>query len=138
MLYPKRSKGELAIAIAEGENPANIEIVTADNTEYDFEPFETFSAVRIGDEVYKYTGITVITDGVRLTGCTTTLDGGYSTITEDHDVGDEVQKCIWYRDMRAVTIVKHILELALRCRRTSCRTIAPGSRSTIGGCPHCA
>lgn len=108
--FPQTSRGELAIAIAEGANPIEIEIVTADSTEYDLEDFETFSAVRIGDEVFKYTGVTVITDGVRLTGCTTTLDDGYSTKTEAHDVGDEVQKCIWYRDMRAVEIVKIILE----------------------------
>lgn len=108
--FPQTSRGELAIAIAEGANPTAIEIVTADSTEYNLEDFETFSAVRIGDEVFKYTGVTVITDGVRLTGCTTTLDDGYSTETEAHDVGDEVQKCIWYRDMRAVEIVKIILE----------------------------
>lgn len=108
--YPKTSRGTLAVAITEGENPSIIDIATPDDTEYDLEDFESQSAVNIGDEVFKYTGTTPITDGVQLTGVTTSLDDGYTTESDDHDVGDEVQKCIWWRDMRAVEIVKILFE----------------------------
>ena len=107
---PRPSRGVLAEALAEDASPTTIDIATPDDTEYAFESFETFSAVRIGRQVFKYTGTTPITGGVRLTGVTRTLDDGYVTDTEDHDIDDEVQKCLWFRAMPSIEIVKTALE----------------------------
>lgn len=106
---PRPSRGVLSVAIAAAENPATINIATPDPTEYAFETWETFSAVRIGNEVYKYTGTTPITGGVQLTGVTTTLDDGYTTETESHDIDDDVQKCLWFRAMPSIEIVQALL-----------------------------
>lgn len=108
--YPSPSRGELAIAIEEGETPSTIEVVTTDPSEYDIEDFEPgYSAVRIGKQCFRYSGVQTIDDGVRLTGVTTTLGDGYTTEIESHDVGDEVQKCIWYRQRKAIDVVRILL-----------------------------
>lgn len=108
---PRPSIGVLTFDMAEGANPSTIDITTSDQSEYDIESYEDgFSAVRIGKEVFKYTGVTPISGGVRLTGVTTTLDDDYETETEDHDAEDEVQKCLWIRDTKSVRVVQIAME----------------------------
>jgi hypothetical protein len=106
---PRPSRGTLAEAFIEGATPTTIDIATPDPTEYAFESFETFSAVRIGKQVFKYTGTTPITGGVRLTGVTRTLDDDYTTESVEHDIGNEVQKCVWFRAMPSVEVVKILM-----------------------------
>lgn len=108
--FPPPSKGTLAEPLEEGANPTSIAVTTSDASEYLIQEFEPgYSAVRIGKQVYRYSGVAITPNGVLLTGVTTTLGDGYSTEAESHDVGDEVQKCIWYRDMKAIDVVRILL-----------------------------
>lgn len=109
--YPSPSRGVLAHEILAESPPSTIDIFTPDPGEYAIEDFEPgYSAVRIGDQCFRYSGVVPITGGVRLTGVTTELGDGYSTEPDDHDVDDGVQKCIWYRQLKAIEIFRILLE----------------------------
>lgn len=90
---PRKSGGKLMVAIAAAGPVTTIDVETADATEYDLEAGETADYVRIGDEGFTYTGTTVITNGVRLTGVTRDLPDDYTTEQSAHDIGDQVQRC---------------------------------------------
>lgn len=109
--YPHRSTGTLAETLSDTASYTHIDVTTSDNTEYDIQSWEpSYSAVRIGDEILKYTGVTVITGGVRLTGI---VHGGfdqYTTTRQDHDIGDQVQKCAYFKNMRPIDVFQVLLE----------------------------
>ena len=64
--YPPRSTGVLSHRWHPDPRPI-VDIVTDRTTEYDIQSFEpSFSAIRIGDEIIKYTTVATITGGVRL------------------------------------------------------------------------
>lgn len=94
---PAKSVGELAVALDDVSAHTQIDITTDEPTEYDLKTGETEDYVRIGEEVYTYTGTTVIADGVRLTGVTCAAPSPYTTEREEHDVGDLVQRCRYFR-----------------------------------------
>jgi hypothetical protein len=96
--------------LGSGGAPARREGRTPDDPEAAFESCATGSAVRRGKQVGKYPGTTPITGGVQLTGVTKTLNDDYVTEEEDHDIGDEVQKCLWFRAMPSIEIVQIALE----------------------------
>ena len=62
--YPIRSTGRLETSLDATTSYTTLDIVTDRPTEYAIQSWEpSFSAVRIGDEIYKYTGTTVHTGG---------------------------------------------------------------------------
>jgi len=109
--YPPRSTGVLSASLASGSTPTSIDIVTDRTTEYDIQSFEpSFSAIRIGDEIIKYTTVATITGGVRLSGLTFGGFDQYSTTRADHDAGDKVQKCAYFKSMRPIDVFVVLLE----------------------------
>ena len=109
--YPPRSTGVLSASLASGSTPTSIDIVTDRTTEYDIQSFEpSFSAIRIGDEIIKYTTVATITGGVRLSGLTFGGFDQYSTTRSDHDAGYKVQKCAYFKAMRPIDVFVVLLE----------------------------
>jgi hypothetical protein len=109
--YPIRSTGRLSASLSSGATPTQIDIVTDRNTEYDIQSFEpSFSAIRIGDEIIKYTTVTTIAGGVRISGLTYGGFDQYETTRADHDAGDEVQKCAYFKSMRPIDVFVVLLE----------------------------
>lgn len=111
--FPKKSTGTLAVAITAVSSPTTIDIATSENTEYDLFPFESLSAVEMSGEVFQYTGATIITGGVRLTGVTRGPMAPYISETKAHDVGDDVQKCAYWDDMLPPVIIGRLLTLGV-------------------------
>lgn len=109
--YPIRSTGRLSATLTAVSTPTQIDIVTDRSTEYDIQSWEpSFSAIRIGDEIIKYTTVTTITGGVRLSGLTFGGFDQYSTTRSNHDAGDEVQKCAYFKNMRPIDVFVVLLE----------------------------
>lgn len=109
--YPPRSTGLLSAALLAASTPTQIDIVTDRATEYDIQSWEpSYSAVRIGDEVIKYTTVATITGGVRLSGLTFGGFDQYESERQDHDAGDEVQKCAHFQNMRPIDVFQVLLE----------------------------
>lgn len=109
--YPPRSTGRLAVLLDGTSSHTQIDITTTRTTEYDIQSWEpSYSAVRIGDEIFKYTGVTSIADGVRLTGVTVGGFDQYETTRAAHAVGDEVQKCAYFKAMRPIDVFVVLLE----------------------------
>lgn len=94
---PKKSKGELAVALDATTSHTQIDITTPDDTEYDLKAGESIDYVRIGQEVFKYTGTTDISGGVRLTGVTIGAPAPYVTTRSSHAIGDAVQRCRYFQ-----------------------------------------
>lgn len=109
--YPIRSTGRLSSALLAASTPTQIDIVTDRPTEYDIQSWEpSYSAVRIGDEVIKYTAVATISGGVRLSGLTFGGFDQYETTRQDHDAGDDVQKCSYFQNMRPIDVFQVLLE----------------------------
>jgi hypothetical protein len=96
---PRKSSGELAFDMEAGGSPAvsAFDVTTDDATQYDLASGETVDYVRIGNEIFTYTGTTAIAGGVRLTGVTRAAPSPYSTTADDHEAGDLVQRCLLMR-----------------------------------------
>lgn len=109
--FPRKSTGLLNTAMTDVSSHTTLDILTTDPTEYDLYPFETVSAVRMKGECVQYSGTTIVTGGVRLTGVSRTTPGPYTTTKEAHDIGNDVQKCAWYDDMLPPNIIAYQLEL---------------------------
>lgn len=108
--YPPRSTGVLVSALSSGSTPTQIDIVTDRPTEYDIQSWEpSFSAIRIGDEIIKYTTVATITGGVRLSGLTFGGFDQYSTKRANHDAADAVQKCAYFKAMRPIDVFQVLL-----------------------------
>lgn len=90
---PRKSKGTLLAALASGSSPATIDIVTTDTAEYDLKAGESVDYVRIGEEIIQYTGTSVVSGNVRLSGLTYAAPSPYTTVRANHAAGDEVQRC---------------------------------------------
>ena len=110
-IFPRKSTGKLATAMTDVSVHTTLDVTTSEPTEYDLYPFETVSAVRMKGEVVQYTGTTIITGGIRLTGITRAAPGAYVTEKEAHDIGDDVQKCAWFDDMSPPEIMGRLLIL---------------------------
>lgn len=109
--YPPRSTGSLVSSLSSSSTPSTIDIATDRSTEYDIQAFEpSFSAVRIGDEIIKYTVVSTITGGVRLSGLTFGGFDQYSTTRDSHAAGDKVQKCAYFKAMRPIDVFVVLLE----------------------------
>lgn len=93
---PRKSQGTLLAALLAASSPATLDIVTSDTTEYDLIAGESVDYVRIGKEVMQYTGTSVVGGNVRLSGLTYSAPSPYTTEREDHDAGDEVQRCRFF------------------------------------------
>jgi len=106
---PPVTDGELVSDIAKTSSPTTIDIVVSDNTVYDLKAGETEDYASIGDMVITYTGTTVITDGVRLTGVTWSAPSPYSTYREDAEAGDKVQRCRLFSG-RVIDVFKELIE----------------------------
>lgn len=108
--YPIRSTGRLSDALLKTDEPTYIDIVTDRSTEYDIKTHEpSYSFVRIGDEIIKYTSVSTITDGVRLSGLDFDNLDQYTTTREDHEAGDEVQKCAYFKAARPIDVFYTLL-----------------------------
>jgi hypothetical protein len=108
--YPFKSSGTLAAPMTVEANPTFIDVLTADDAEYDIESFEPVGVVRIKREVLQYTGTTPISGGVRLTGVTRTSPAPYFTLRDDYDEGTEVQKCAYFYNMKVPAVIRALLE----------------------------
>lgn len=109
--YPPKSTGVLSASLLAASTPTQIDIVTDRPTEYDIKSWEpSFSAVRIGDEVIKYTTVATITGGVRLSGLTFGGFDQYETTRADHAASDSVQKCAYFKAMRPIDVFQVLLE----------------------------
>ena len=110
-VWPRKTNGTLAAAMTDVAPPTTIDVHTTDPTEYDLAAYEALSCVRIGSEVFRYTGTTPITDGVRLTGVTRSAPAPYICSVSAHDAGDDVQKCAYFAAMSAANILRYLLTL---------------------------
>lgn len=93
---PLKSRGKLAVALDATTSYTQIDVTTSDATEYVLKTGESTDYVRLGTEVFQYTGSTVIASGVRLTGVTRSAPSPYTTVKAAHDVGDGVQRCRFF------------------------------------------
>lgn len=107
--FPKKSSGTLAVAITDVSTPTTIDIATDDNTEYALQAFESVSFVKMQDEVFQYSGTTIVTGGVRLTGVSRGAPAPYECEQQAHEIGDDVQKCIWWDTMSPPNILRYLL-----------------------------
>lgn len=111
-VWPVKSTGVLAEAITDVSSPTTLDITTADTSEYAIDVYETDgSAVNISGEIFRYNSYTIITGGVRLTGVQRGAPTPYVTPAAEHDIGDEVQKCAWFYNMRAPDCIRRLLTL---------------------------
>ena len=109
--WPRPSTGLLTSALTAVATPTTLDITTGTATEYDLEDYETTAVVLIGSEIIPYTGTTVITGGVRLTGVGTRgTVGDYVTPVAAHDAGVSVQKCAYFKDMKVPRVLQVLLE----------------------------
>jgi hypothetical protein len=108
--WPRASTGLLTAAMTDVASPTTIDITTSNTTEYDLEDYETVGVVLIGSECIQYTGVTVITDGVRLTGVSRGPIGKYSTVQAAHNIGAAVQKCAYFNAMKVPKVFQILLE----------------------------
>lgn len=98
---PRPSKGKLVLDMADTDTPSAFDVQTSDVTEYDLEgsPPPSEGYVRIGGEVFTYTGTALSSPdegNVTLTGITRAAPSPYTTPLEDHDAGDLVQRCHYF------------------------------------------
>jgi hypothetical protein len=93
---PLKSTGELTSDLDGSTAYTQLDLSTNKPTEYDLYSGESADYVRIGKEIFTYTGTTPITGGVRLTGVTRTAPSPYSTTKESHSTGDLVQRCRYF------------------------------------------
>lgn len=110
-VWPRKSTGVLAEALTDVATPTTLDITTTDDTEYALDVYEAASAVNIQGEVFQYTGYTIMTGGVRLTGVTRGAPAPYVTAAAAHDIGDEVQKCAYFDTMKAPDCIRRLLTL---------------------------
>jgi len=110
-VWPRKSTGTLTNAMTDSETPTTIDITTSDTDEYDLEDYETIGCVAMKEEVFQYTGTTIVTGGIRLTGVTRSAPYPYDTAQVSHEAGDEVQKCAYFDDLPAPTILGKLLIL---------------------------
>jgi len=109
--WPRPSTGLLTSALSAVATPTTLDITTGTATEYDLEDYETTAVVLIGSEIIPYTGTTVITGGVRLTGVGTRGSvGDYLTPVAAHDAGVAVQKCAYFEAMKVPKVIQMLLE----------------------------
>ena len=97
---PKPSKGELAEDIATG-TITRILIAGASLSDY-----PSAGTVRIGRECFKYTASSTELTNIKLTGLTRASD---RTIEAAHKIGDKVQECLRYTDIRCDEIAYELL-----------------------------
>jgi hypothetical protein len=108
-VWPPKSTGTLAAAIASAGAVTTMEIATSTPTEYDLEDYEAIGVVNLKGELFQYTAYTIVTGGIRLTGVTRDPPAPYSCTKSEHEVGDEVQKCAWFDTKTAPEILGPIL-----------------------------
>lgn len=109
--WPRKSTGTLVSAIAPADSFTTLDISTETTTEYDLSAYESTGVVRIKGELIQYTGVTVITGGVRLTGVTRAAPTPYATAAGTHAAGDIVQKCAYFYDMKVPAVIYYLLTL---------------------------
>ena len=91
---------------------SHIDVITDRATEYDIQSWEpSYSAVRLGDEIVKYTTVATITGGIRLSGLTWGGFDQYETVRASHDAGDDVQKCAYFKAMRPIDVFRYCLKM---------------------------
>jgi len=99
---PPITAGELIVDIGEGDSVTTLRITNAVVADYAF-----FNTVRIGKELFTFTGTSTISSTeINLTGVTRSTD---DTIAEDHKAGDRVQACLRYTSERVDNICKDLL-----------------------------
>lgn len=99
---PKASPGELIVDYAEGASISTLRVTRAEATDY-----PAPGAVRVNDEIMRYTGVSTISSTeINLTGITRSTD---DTDPEDHDAGDRVQWCLEYVEERPDIIADDLL-----------------------------
>lgn len=109
--YPPRSTGVLASSLSAAASPTSIDVITDRPSEYDIQSWEPgFSAIRVGDEVIKYTSVSTISGGVRLSGLTFGGFDQYETERQNHSATDEVQKCAYFKAMRPIDVFRVLLQ----------------------------
>ena len=97
---PRPSKGKLVADMADTDTPAAFDVQTTDLTEYDLTGSPSVGYVRIGGEVFTYTGTALSSPdegNVTLTGVTRSAPSPYMSPVEDHDAGDLVQRCHYFQ-----------------------------------------
>lgn len=92
---PLKSTGTLLSAMAVGAAPTTVDVVTSNLTEYDLAPGTTVDYFRIGEEIFTYTGTSIVSGNVRLSGVSRTAPSPYTTTKQDHSAGDLVQRCLY-------------------------------------------
>lgn len=108
--WPRPSTGKLNTTMTAVSSHSTLDIVTATNTEYNLEDYESVGVISIGTECIQYTGTTVITDGVRLTGVARGPIGQYETVAKAHAINDAVQKCAYFLNMKVPKVFQMLLE----------------------------
>jgi hypothetical protein len=93
---PVKSTGTLNEVIADSGACGDLDVLTDDPTEYSLKGYDSVAYVRIGGEVFSYTGVSAISGGVTLTGCVRGAPSPYVTDMESHAVGDAVQLCRYF------------------------------------------
>lgn len=96
---PRKSVGELVLAMTDAQTVTYIDVATSDITEYDIDISDDVDYVRIGGEIFSYTGTEASgspANSVKLTGVTRGAPAPYTTAAESHNAGDAVQRCRYF------------------------------------------
>ena len=116
-----RSTGVLLDALNSTGTLSHIDVITDRATRYDGQswdrripPYASVMSCQINA-----TTVTTITGGVRLSGLTWGRFDQYETVREEHNAGDAVQKCAYFKAMRPIDV--------FRC----CLRTEPGLRQPI-------
>lgn len=110
---PHKSTGSLLSDMASAAVITTLDVVTDDETEYDLLDGEDEDYIRIGDEIFTYTGATSTSGGiVTLTGVTRAAPSPYTTSADDHEAGDLVQRCRFFRGTVAEVVEELMVEYA--------------------------
>lgn len=96
---PRKSSGELNENLPQGAGNTTIDVIVKDTSEYNITDSPAIGWVRIGSEVIRYTGVSVLSaNEIRLTGVSRhTSPDGYETERTAHEIGDAVQLCKFFR-----------------------------------------
>ncbi len=99
---PKVSPGELIVDYEEDESINTLRVTSADADDY-----PAPGKVRVNKEVFSYTGVTTINNTeINLTGVTRAVEG---TELKSHDLGDRVQWCLEYTNIRPDALTNNLL-----------------------------
>lgn len=111
--FPSKSVGYLKSALDATTAYTYLDVYTSNMDEYDIYSLEFTGCVRIGNEIFQYTGVdkseTYVTDGVRLTGVTRSAPTPYDTTKESHSEGSQVQKAPFFYQRKPHEIYAFLL-----------------------------